>query len=295
MIVDYGFFLRTKVSVCLFNGNMVVGCMQRMSVVMIEVADEDHVCLHPDDDRRQKSYMERVMENPKILLRSQGDAKTNLKLYVSLVTKGKYKPNVCGSKRQKMIGKIMSGSKDVLREIATNDVHGYIKLCKVVGETIKMPPDARLKRRIAKVFEKVSCMEKKMQKRGAVRDMICNERDALNGMCFILKAHHDFCIKGGARDCISMFEEEYNKMLMEAASGKMNEKKRSACEMKCMICHPLYQEVDLYNAFVTCTDVADFDRSMLENRSLNTMNERGVRDAVGNGIDWLCASLDVHE
>ncbi|KAM0671419.1 hypothetical protein CWI42_021260 [Ordospora colligata] len=295
MIVDYGFFFYRKVSVCLFNGDMVVGCMQRMSVVAIEVTDEDHICLHPDDDRRHRSYVERVMEDPKILLRSKGSTKTNLKLYVSFMTRGEYRPKVCGNKKQEIIGKIMNRSKEVLRETAVSDVHGYIKLCKVIGEAVEMPPSARLKQRITKLFGKVDGVERKIQIKDTLCDMIRNESDKLNGMCFILKVHHDFCIKGGTRDCISMFEEEYNKMLIKAASGMMNKVNKYGCDMKCMIYHALYPEVDLYNAFVACTNVADFDRSMLENRSLSTMNERGVRDAISNSIDWFYASLDVHD
>lgn len=281
MIFDYGIFFSKKVSVCLCRGWMIVGSKAMLKVVEIEVTDRSHLFLDRGAGAR-RSYVERVVSDPREILKTQGDAKVNLKLYVSFATGGRYKPDVGGNRRQKMIRDIIEGKRSVWRRIAARDFHGYRKLAEALGVGVDVDRKTVLKARIA---DMVRSSAKDMCESETIRSILASEKDLPDKVCIALRAHHDICTKSSRSCVLEAFGREYSRMVEMILGGRVDGDARP-----CGIDHPFYGEVALFNMFVRCRDsLLDFDTQALEKDVFHTTNERGIRDFVAGEVERFLA------
>nr|AGE95572.1 hypothetical protein ECU02_1310 [Encephalitozoon cuniculi] len=285
MIFDYGIYFSRKVSVCLHEGCILIGSRTTFTVVKVEIADRCHLFLHPGA-KRKRSYIERIASDPRLILRSSGDPKVNLKLYVSFVTGGKYRPSIRGNRRQKMIGNAIEGKKATWKDIAAKDVYGYDKLLSVLGIDMDLGPLAGLKRKIMNMLRHVNDEENTADERETIRRILRNESDPPGELTFALMAHYDFCTKNEVFSFMDELGKEYGKMLDLILYDRLE----SSVE-ECRIDHPFYNEVALFNSFVKCKDdILHFDRKALEKDVFHTINERGIRDFITKKVEMFYAS-----
>ncbi|AFN82597.1 hypothetical protein EROM_021220 [Encephalitozoon romaleae SJ-2008] len=285
MILDYGIFFSRKVSVCLYEGHMLVGNRTAFTAIKMEFIDKHHAFLHPNA-KRKRSYVEKIASDPRLLLRSKRNPKENLKLYVSLVTKGRYRPVIRGNKKQRLIEDAIRGKEVAWRSIATKDIYGYDKLMNVLNSDPNPSSEMTLKRKIMSMF-KISTDEKDGMDEGKIIcDVLKNEKEMPKEIGFSLRVHYDFCIKNKTVSLLDEIDREYDKMLGPVLWNKIdNEVKR------CEIDHPFYSEVGLFNLFVKCKDnIPDFDRKVLEKDVFHTINERGIRDFIAERVERFYAA-----
>ncbi|KAG5859574.1 hypothetical protein KMI_06g11000 [Encephalitozoon hellem] len=285
MIFDYGIFFSRKVSVCLYEGHMLVGNKATFSAIKIEFTDKDHVFLHPNA-MRKRTYVERVASNPRLVLRSKGNPKENLKLYVSLVTKGKYRPIVRGSKEKQIIENAIRGKKAAWRYIAARDIYGYDKLASILNSDVYHDPETALKRKIMNTLKACTGEKDGADERKIVCDILKNDKGIPKEVGFALRVHHDFCIRSKGTSPLGEMDREYGKMLDPILWNRLNNEVKA-----CGIDHPFYNEVVLFNLFVKYKDnILEFDRKALERDVFHTINERGIRDFIAERVERFYAS-----
>lgn len=293
MIVDTGIFLSKKTSVCVLGNLVLVSHRSSLKATGVQVPNEEgHSLVHVDSGKtRKQSYLERIADNPLLILRERGRPKTNLKLYVSFVTKGKYKPRIDGTKRQKIIRDIINGEEHVWKRIVSTDVYAYNKLSSTLG--IDICPDSNdisTRRELIGISRTV---HDKLKQGMCERDAICEILSSGDGLSdsagFILRTHHDFCTVADRGSFMEDLDREYNRMVDSILHNRPSDEAQM-----CLIEHPFYNEVRLFNSFVECRgDLSLFDRDMLKKEVFHSITERGVRDFISNEIRKFC--LDHHE
>lgn len=285
MIFDYGIFFSRKVSVCLYEGHMLVGNRTDFTAIKVEFIDRHHAFLHPNA-KRKKSYVEKIASDPRLILRSKGNPKENLKLYVSLITKGRYRPVIRGNKKQQMIEDAIRGNKAAWRSIATKDVYGYDKLMSVLNFDADPSPEMILKRKIMSMLNTSTDEEDGMDERKIICGVLKNEKGMPKEIEFALRVHYDFCIKNKTISLLNEIDREYDKMLRPILWNKIDNELR-----RCEIYHPFYREVGLFNSFVKCKDnILEFDKKALKEDVFHTINERGIRDFIAERVERFYAA-----
>lgn len=294
MILDFGVFFSKKTSVCLMDGCVLLSLRSNFKLVRIEIVNEgEHLSFHLDSEKkRRRSYLERIAENPLLILRERGDAGVNLGLYVSFVTKGAYRPKVDGTERQEIIKDIIYGNKEVWSRIMKTDVSAYDKLSSVLG--IDVDTDSRdilMKKELNRIFSKLhDDKEQGIDERETVCEILKNKWYVSEEVGFILRIHHDFCTTVNRTSIRENMDIEYNKMLDSIFHDTLNEGTQI-----CSIFHPFYNEIELYNSFVQCKgNLLLFDRDTLNRNVFHSVTERGIRDFVSNKVLEFYMSENYH-
>lgn len=278
MILDSGIFLSQRTSVCFLGSVVVVGHRSRIECVGIRV--KSHPCLHGDREKRRRSYLERIADNPTLILREKGSPKTNLKLYVSFATRGEYRPEIDGTRRQRIIKSILEGEHAVWNRILSTDMCAYEKLSNTLEINRNMDSKAlAAKRELEDVARMLRTRTLQMSERDAVCEIL--EGRLLRETRFALRVHHDFCTDVETRTFVDDLKREYSRMLDAVLHDKIDQD-----TPLCMISHPFYREAGLFNAFVACRgNLSLFDADRVRENVFHSMSERGVRDFVSEKIE----------
>lgn len=266
---------------------MLVGNRTKFTAVRIRISDKSHLYLHPNA-KRKRSYVERVASDPRVILRARGDQKENLKLYVSLVTRGKYNPVICGNRRQQMIKEAIERKKTAWKNLAKRDIYGYDKLVSILDPGMDFGPEISLKRKIMGMLKSSANRENTSDERRIINGILKSEKGITGDISFALRVHYDFCTRNKTTSSLSSLDREYGKMLNFILYDRPEE------EMDlCNIDHPFYNEVALFNLFVKCKDnVLELDREALKKNVFHTINERGIRDFIGGKVERLSAARE---
>lgn len=285
MILDSGVFFSERTSVCLLGRCVLIGYKSTFECVSVHVIDGNgHSLLHSSvEEGRKKSYLERIADDPLLILREKGCTKINLKLYVSFVTKGRYKSKVGGTRRQRIILSIINGERDIWTRIMKTDPSAYHKLHDALGIDVDTKSqDTSVKEELENISRNLN---EKPKKDGCESEAICeilqSDGNLLDETGFILRVHHDFCIPINRKGFVDDFDKEYTKMVNSILYGDLSDKLHL-----CLVSHPFYNEIEVFNSFVQCKrNLSLFNRESLEKDIFHSITERGIRDYILNKVE----------
>jgi hypothetical protein len=271
MVLDYGMFFSKKTSICFLGDFMVVGRRTAIKPVRLRPAlDSNHLLLHGSYERNGRdSYLARIARSPLHILRLKGSPKTSLKLYVMLRSKGRYSPEIVGTKRQEIVRRMIMKDEGVWRKVADTDAELFRRLSTIFGLSSDILLRDSSARNETLAFLESTQMD--VYDREKVRRALQSREYKEAGPT--LRIHSDFCTRCSVSGKMA---EEYQRMMENIIRGSG---KWECCNIE----HPFYKEVELYNRFVACQgDLSAFDRRLPDCQSLN---ERGVRDYIASAIE----------
>jgi hypothetical protein len=278
MVLDYGMFFSKKTTICFLGDFMAVG--RRTTVRLLRLRpelDSNHLLLHGNSEasvKTEKSYLARIAKNPQHILKLKGSPKTNLKLYVMAMSRGRYSPNIVGTKRQEIVKRMVLRDENVWNKIAKTDIELLWKLRAAFdlrsGTPLKNTSAENETVMFLEGFSSTSDLYDQKKVCEALRSAEYREASRM------LMIHSDFCARrntGGAE----MIAWEYQRMVEGVVHGGL---------AACSISHPFYKEVELYNNFVACReDLSTFNRKLLDMDVYHSLGERGIRDCIASSVE----------
>ncbi|TBU21039.1 hypothetical protein CWI38_0001p0100 [Hamiltosporidium tvaerminnensis] len=186
MFFDYGIFYYKKVSIINLRSKIIISNSD-VKVVPFNIKINDlHGILH-----EETSNLGKIIEKPSKILKMEGDAKNNLKIFLGLTNS--YIPSISNpTELQKSILEILTENNSKYESITDKKIYGHLKFSKKKNKNIFDSQNDKICLYLYSKGEKVELSEQNK---------------------FINNFHNEFCTKKAIENSTLELEEEYTEML----------------------------------------------------------------------------------